>query len=250
MGLENRVVLLTGAASGIGKSTAMELARQSATLILSDINVEQGEELAETLVQEFSVSARFVKADVCKAEEIKALIADVMAREKRLDCVVNNAGVDHIVAPLHECENDWLDKVVDVNLKGVFYCMKYAIREMLKQRSGVIVNVASIAGVAGAALFGPYAASKHGVVGLTKSAAQEYATSNIRINAVCPGFIKTPMYERAATSAETERKLMNRVPMKRAGDPDEIANAISWLCSQESSYMTGHAMILDGGFTS
>lgn len=248
MKLENKVVLLTGAASGIGAKTAWELASQGATLVLSDIS-ENGLELAEEINQRFPGNARFVKTNVCESIEVQNLVQNVMDNEGHIDCLVNNAGVDHPLAPLAQCEDEWLDKVLNINVKGVFYGMKYGLLAMLQKGGGVIINIASIAGVTGAPAFAPYAASKHAVVGLTKSAALEYGAHNIRINAVCPGFVRTPMYERAAVSEDMERKLLGRVPMKRPGEPQEIANAIAWLCSDEPSFMNGHCMVLDGGHT-
>ena len=250
MDLSNKVILVTGAASGIGQATAYELAASSATVILSDINQERGQALAQKIQQESNTAVRFETCDVCDASRVKQLIENVVATEGRLDCAINNAGINHPLSHLINCDDELFDKVIDVNLKGTFYCMKYQIMAMLAQGSGCVVNIASIAGLKSAPAFAPYAATKHGVVGLTRSAAVEYGSKNIRINAVCPGYIDTPMYQRAASpDRELEAKIVKTIPMKRIGQPEEIARAIAWLCSDSATYMTGHTMVLDGGIT-
>jgi len=247
--LKGKVALITGAASGIGQSAAFVFAGYGAKLVLADIKGEEGEQVAERIRNEGG-EALFVRADVTKAAEVEALIQKVVATYGRIDCAFNNAGTDGDLKPTHECtEEDW-DRVLGVNLKGVWLCMKYEITQMLTQGGGAIVNNASVAGLVGMPGAPPYTASKHGVVGITRSAAVEYAKANIRINAVCPGAIQTPLLEAAFETKSVSRdQLMAMQPIGRLGKPQEVAEAAAWLCSDKASLMTGHAMGVDGGYS-
>lgn len=197
------------------------------------------------------IKKMFVRIDVSKATEVEAMISKVVETYGRLDCAHNNAGiVGRTRAPLHECSEDVWDQVLNINLKGVWLCMKYEIIQMLQQRGGTIVNIASIMGLVGSwSGTAAYNASKHGVVGLTKTAALEHARLGLRINAVCPGYIRTPLIEHALMSRpEMEEQILLRHPIGRMGRPQEIAEAVVWLCSDAASFVTGHTMTVDGGY--
>ncbi|AZZ95148.1 glucose 1-dehydrogenase [Hahella sp. KA22] len=248
--LQDKVILITGAASGIGKETALLLAQLGAEVVLSDINAEQGDAVA-ALIRDQGGRAHFCPADVTQAEQVAHLHAFVIEVCGRLDCAVNSAGVEHVNARLADIDEATWDQVIDINLKGVFLCMREQIKCMLPRRDGRIINLASIAGLRSAPSLAPYSASKFGVVGLSKSAAVEYASSGIRINAVCPSFINTPMVQRALQAMDEKKalKVVRANPMQRLGEPAEIGRMIAWLCSDESSFMTGQAVALDGGLT-
>lgn len=241
------VALVTGASAGIGRATARALAREGAKVVLAARRVRECEELVET-IRSNSGEAIFVQTDVSKADQVARLVRRTVENFGRLDWACNNAAVEGTPAPIHELtEEDW-DHVLDINLKGVWLCMKYEIDQMLKHGGGAIVNISSINGLVGAASFAPYTASKHGVLGLTKSAAKAYAVAGIRINAICPGSIHTPMIERVdGGPAGPDSWRIARTPMSRIGDPEEIAEAVLWLCSSKASYVTGHSMLVDGG---
>ncbi len=243
----NRVALITGAASGIGKSTALAFAQEGAKVIVSDVAVEGGEETVQ-LIQDAGGEAHFIRADVSDMDEVAVLMAAVVAQYGRLDFGINNAGIGSDWKRLADYElEDWT-RVIAINLSGVFHCMFHELQQMLQQGSGAIVNVASIAGLRGLANSSAYTASKHGVVGLTKAAALEYATKNIRINAVCPVFTRTPLFEALFDVNPTyKERIKQNIPMRRYGKPEEIAQAILWLCSDNTNFMTGHALPLDGG---
>ncbi len=247
MKLDQQVALVTGGASGIGRATALLLAREGAAVVVSDIHAAGGQETADAILGQGG-RALFVEADVARAEAVEALIQKALATYGRLDCAVNNAGVGGDMLPTHEREEAMWDFIMGVNLKGVWLCMKAELPPMLEQGRGSIVNVASAAGLVGLRNGSAYTASKHGVIGLTRAAALEYARRSIRINAVCPGFTNTPMVgsmvELNPRMAETT---VNANPMKRLGTPDEVAQAILWLCSDDSSFVTGHALSVDGG---
>jgi NAD(P)-dependent dehydrogenase (short-subunit alcohol dehydrogenase family) len=247
--LIDKVALVTGGGSGIGKAAALEFAKKGAKIALADINVEGGEQTAHQLV-EAGGEAIFIKADISKSEEVRSLIKKVVSVYGSLDCAVNNAGIEGKMSSLAACtEEDW-DRVIDINLKGVWLCMKYEIPYMREQGGGSIVNMASIAGLrSGLQRFSTYTASKHGVVGLTKAAAVEYAKAGIRINAICPGFIQTPMIEgNSQQNAQLEKVVKEVVPAGRFGTPEEIAEAVIWLSSTAASFVNGHALVVDGGF--
>jgi len=246
-GLDGKVALVTGAGSGIGRATARAFARRGARVLVSDVAVEAGEETVK-LIAGASGVARFVRADVASEADVERLIAAALSAYGRLDCAHNNAGVPGAEAKTADYpQADW-DRVIAVNLTGVWLCMKHEIRQMLAQGGGAIVNTASVAGLQGFARYSAYTASKHAVVGLTKTAALEYARSGIRVNAVCPGYIRTgmtqPMLDR---HPGLEERVSSIEPLGRIGRPEEIAETVVWLCSDAASFVTGLAMPVDGG---
>jgi NAD(P)-dependent dehydrogenase (short-subunit alcohol dehydrogenase family) len=243
--LENRVVLVTGAGSGIGRASALALAQVEARVVVSDIHVESGDETVQ-MIADAGGEAFFIKADVAIANEVEAMIKAAVETFGRLDAAVNNAGVTSGgLARLADIDEDTFDRVININLKGVWLCLKHEIPVMLHQGSGAIVNIASVAGLGVQPKDAPYTASKHGVVGLTKVAAIEYAKFNIRVNAVCPAYTDTPMVQ--GMDEKMAERVVRGIPMKRLGQPEEIAAGVVWLCSDESSFVTGHALALDGG---
>lgn len=247
--LQDKVALVTGAASGIGRATALTFAREGAKLIIADMNEDGGEQTAH-IITENGGEATFVQVDVTSASQIEAMISKTVETYGRLDCSFNNAGTEGttMVSTVDYKEEDW-NRVLSINLTGVWLCMKYEITQMLKQGGGAIVNTASVAGLVGSRGAGSaYAASKHGVVGLTKTAALEYAKQGIRVNCVCPGVIRTPMMERMLTrTPELEQQYMAAEPIGRLGMPEEVAESVVWLCSDAASFVTGHTMTVDGG---
>jgi len=248
--LEGKIALVTGGASGIGRATALTFVREGAKLVIADMNADGGQQTVH-MIQENGGEAIFVRVDVSHATEVEAMISTTVETYGRLDCAHNNAGIgSRPRAPLHECTEETWDRVLAINLKGVWLCLKYEIVQMLKQGSGTIVNTASIMGLVGSwSGTAAYNASKHGVVGLTKTAALEYATSGIRVNAVCPGYIHTPLIEEALTSnLALEAQIVARHPVGRMGKPEEIAEAVVWLCSDAAAFVTGHTMTVDGGY--
>ena len=249
--LEGKISLVTGAGSGIGRATSLVMAREGATIVVSDINADGGEETVSA-IKEAGGEGMFVHADVSRPDDVAALIGQVVAAYGRLDCAHNNAGVEGFMAGrLHEYpEEDW-DRLINVNVKGVWLCLKHEIPQMMQQGGGAIVNTASAAGLVGSRRLSAYVASKHAVVGLTKAAALEYARDGIRVNAVCPGIIDTPMVRRLAggREADYEATISVRQPIGRLGTPEEIAESVTWLCSEAASLVTGLAMAVDGGFT-
>ncbi len=246
---QEKSVLVTGAASGIGRAAALAFAKAGARLTIADIDVA-GAEASLAMIHAAGGTARFVKTDIANAAEVEALIAGIVEAYGRLDCAFNNAGIEIEHLPLADSDEAIFDKIMNVNVKGVWLCMKYEIRQMLKQGGGAIVNTASVAGLVGAPLQPIYAASKHAVVGLTKTAAAEYGRAGIRVNSVCPGVIRTPMLEQAlAREPRREKTIKNLHPIGRLGEAEEIANAALWLCSDLSSFVTGHQLAVDGGLT-
>lgn len=254
--IEGRVVLVTGGASGIGRVTAQAFARNGAKVVVTtDANVQGAEETVR-LIRDAGGEATFIKCDVSREKDVETLIAKSVETYGSLDYAFNNAGVGPDgkrigVFPIAECPEETWDKMIDVNLKGVFLCMKYEIRQMLRQGKGAIVNTSSVGGLKPIPGFGPYAASKAGLIALTKTAALECATAGIRINVICPGLTARTLLSDNLSSAEPGAKenLVRVVPMKRMGEPEEVAEAVIWLCSDAASFITGHVMPIDGGLT-
>jgi NAD(P)-dependent dehydrogenase (short-subunit alcohol dehydrogenase family) len=245
---KNAVAFVTGASTGIGRSTALAFANAGAQVVLADVNVDAA---GKTLYQirENGGKAEFIKCDVSKDSEVKNAIAKTVSLFGRLDVAFNNAGVEGQQAFTPDCTEENWENVININLKGVWLCMKYQIPQMLKQGSGSIVNCSSIAGLIGFPGIPAYVASKHGVLGLTKTAALEYAKKNIRVNAVCPGVIETPMIERFIHGeAQLKQQLVAGEPVGRVGKPEEIADAVLWLSSSGASFTTGQCLAVDGGW--
>lgn len=243
---EGKVALVTGGAFGIGRATAIAFAKKGAKVAIVDW-LEDTETL--DAIESAGGEAIFVKCDVSKSDNVISMVETTIARFGRLDYAFNNAGIEGVMAPTQDCTEENFDKTIGVNLKGIWLCMKYQIPEMLKQGKGAIVNCASIAGLVGFPGLPVYVASKHGIVGLTKTAALECAKQGIRVNAVCPGAIKTAMIDRiTGKKKEVEEQFAAMEPVGRMGEPEEVANAVIWLCSDEASFVTGHPMAIDGGW--
>lgn len=248
-GFAGKAVLVTGGASGIGRAVVERLAADGARLVIADILAGEGESVAEQ-IRQAGGEAVFVHTDARNGDQVQAMVATALDTYGRLDCAVNNAGVEHGLQALADFgEEDW-ERVQDINLKGVWLCLKHELPVMVRQGQGSIVNLASVAGLVGAPLFGPYVASKHGVVGLTRTAALEYGRMGVRVNAVCPSAIRTEMFERSLTDRrDLAEKLVRNSPMRRLGEPAEVAEAVVWLCSDAASFVNGHALTVDGGMT-
>jgi len=244
-----KVAFVTGAGSGIGRATALAFARAGAGVAAADISEQGGRETAR-LIEEQGGRALAVRCDVTRAEDVRAALDKTVEAFGRLDFAFNNAGVEQRNAGVAEFEEEEWDRIIDVNLRGVFLCMKYEIPLMLRQGGGAIVNTSSGAGVIGIKGGGAYAASKHGVIGLTKSAALDYAPQNVRVNAVAPGYVATPMMDRfTGGAAEGWERITSEEPIGRVGRPEEIADAVIWLCSDAASFVVGHTLVVDGGQT-
>lgn len=246
---DGKVALVTGGSGGIGRAAAVSFAREGATVIIASRRESESQETLDR-IREVGGIGMFVRTDVAKAGEVEALTGTIARTYGRLDCAFNNAGIEgtHFVPTAEYSEQVW-DQVIDVNLKGIWLCMKYEIREMLKAGSGAIVNMSSIAGLVGSVIGAAYSASKHGVIGLTQTGALEYADKGIRINAVCPAVIHTAMAERAFFGdAQLLARVTGRHPMARLGSPEEVAEVVVWLCSDAASFITGTAMPVDGGY--
>lgn len=242
-----KVALVTGGGSGIGRATALAFAREGAKVVVADVVVAGGEETVR-LIKAVGSEAIFVKVDMAKAAEVEAMVQKAIATYGRLDCAHNNAGIEGATGKTADYSEEEWTRVITVNLTGVWLCMKYEIPQMLKQGGGAIVNTASDAGLLGVPQMPAYVASKHGVVGLTKTAALEYAKAGIRVNAVCPGVIKTPMVDRITGQRPGRAERMTAAePIGRMGKPEEIAEAVVWLCSDAASFVTGLPMAVDGG---
>jgi NAD(P)-dependent dehydrogenase (short-subunit alcohol dehydrogenase family) len=246
---EKKVALVTGGGSGIGRATAVAFAREGARVVIGDRNVQRGEETV-SMIRDAGGTASFKRTDVLVAAEVKALVDDAVTTYGRLDMAFNNAGIEGDVKPLADQTEANFDAVMNVNVKGVWLSMKYEIPRMLKQGGGAIVNCSSVAGVVGFPEIGIYAASKHAVIGLTKTAALEYSPQGIRINAVNPAAIDTEMIDRLADGMNTKKHDLTKFhPIGRLDRVEEVAEAVLWLCSDKASFVTGHSMIIDGGFT-
>ena len=251
MEFQNKIVLVTGAASGIGKATSKALSAEGAYVIAVDVNVKAGEETVEE-IRNSGHLGRFIKTNVADYNEVKGLIREIKKKFGRLDIAINNAGIAGANARTVDYPLESWDKVMMVNASSVFYCMKEQIPMMMEQGGGAIVNTASIAGIRGLPNSLAYVASKHAVVGMTKTAAMEYARHNVRINAICPVFTVTPLFDPVAIEKMAKGipdKLKANVPMKRFAKVEEQVDAIMWLCSDRASFVTGHALPVDGGLT-
>jgi NAD(P)-dependent dehydrogenase (short-subunit alcohol dehydrogenase family) len=248
--LDGKIALVTGGASGIGRATAIAMAREGARVAVMD-RTEDSAAATVALINASSQQAIAIGGDVTREADVAAMVARTVSAFGRIDCAFNNAGVaGKSVGPIgqrtHELSQESFDKMLAINLTGVFLCMKHEIAQMLKQGGGAIVNTASIAGLVGLRTSAHYVAAKHGVVGLTKTAALEYATDGIRVNCVNPGYVTTPMTKE--TIEQRGNEIMARVPMNRMGAPEEIAEAVVWMCSDKASFMTGATHVVDGGY--
>jgi NAD(P)-dependent dehydrogenase (short-subunit alcohol dehydrogenase family) len=244
-----KVAFVTGAANGIGRAAALAFARKGANVVVADIS-EQGNRNTARMIEEAGGRALAVRCDATRAEDAKAALDEAVAAFGRLDFAFNNAGSEQAITATADLTEDEWDRIVRVNLRSVFLCMKYEIPLMLKQGGGAIVNTSSGAGVKGIAGQATCCAAKHGVVGFTKAAALDYAQSNIRVNAVCPGIIDTPMMDRfSGGTPEGRERVIAQEPVGRMGKPQEIAAAVLWLCSDGAAFVVGHAMVIDGGQT-
>ncbi len=244
-----RVALVTGASSGIGRGAALAFAAAGASVVLADIDAASGAEVVAE-IEASGGSALFVRTDVANAADVDALLAQAVARFGRIDCAFNNAGIEEEQHKLAESDEALYDRMMAVNVKGVWLCMRRQIAQMLRQGGGAIVNTASVAGIVGAPRHAIYAASKHAVVGLTKSAAIEYGRKGIRINSVCPGVIRTPMLERALEREPAwEQSLVALHPIGRLGEVGDVVAAVLWLCSDDSAFVSGHQLVVDGAMT-
>jgi NAD(P)-dependent dehydrogenase (short-subunit alcohol dehydrogenase family) len=249
MTLKDKIALVTGAATGIGEAIAFRFAEFGATVVVSDVDPDRGGKTAYDIEQKGGRSL-FVEADVADADAVEKLLQKTVEQYGRLDCAINNAGIEGTQAPTAECDEKNWHKVIAVNLTGTFLCTKHEIAQMLRQNGGSIINVSSVAGLVGFANLPAYVAAKHGIVGLTKTAALEYAPKGIRVNAICPGVIRTEMIDRiTGDNPEKEKEFIALEPIGRMGRPEEVADAAVWLASDRSSFVTGHALEVGGGFT-
>jgi NAD(P)-dependent dehydrogenase (short-subunit alcohol dehydrogenase family) len=248
-GLEGKVILVTGASSGIGRAAALAFARSKVKLVIGDVTMDGAEETAK-MVRAAGSEAEVVRCDVSKRAEVVALVAQTVKRFGGLDCAFNNAGIEGATKPIVEYPPEMVERLIGVNLLGVYWCLQAEMPEIAKRGGGAIVNTASVAGLIGAAMLSAYVASKHAVVGLTKVAAIEGSAQKIRVNAVCPGVIQTPMLDRLAEEVPGMREgLLAAVPFGRLGTAEEIGEAVVWLSSPAASYVTGTTLAVDGAFT-
>ncbi len=245
--LEGKVALVTGSGNGIGRATALAFGRENAKVLVSDIDIAAGKETVR-LIEKLGSEAVFVRADMAEESDIKALIEATVKTYGSLDCAVNNAGIEGEILPIAENPVENWERVLRINLTGVWLSMKYEIQQMLGQGGGSIVNIASIEGLIAFPGASAYVASKHGVNGITKTAALELMQSNIRVNSVCPGFIDTAMVDRLVTPVPEVTEVIAMSPAGRRGRPEEIAEAVIWLCSDKASFVSGHTMTVDGAY--
>ena len=249
--MKDRIVIVTGAGSGIGRATAIAFAKAGAKLSLSDVDEAGGARTLEA-VRSAGSDVIFTRCDVAQEKDVAAMVAKTVDRFGRLDCAYNNAGIENDPKPVTEITAEVFDRVIAINVRGVYLCMKAEIAAMLRTGKGAIVNTASVAGLIGPAGLLPYVASKHAVVGMTKSASAEFASAGIRVNAVCPGLIRTPMLDRleANLGSDAFQAFVAATPIRRVAAPEEVAAAVVWLCSDAASFVTGFPMAVDGGFVS
>lgn len=244
--LQDKVVFITGGASGIGKASAIEAAKEGATVVVADLANTQHEATIQG-ISAFNQRTLFVPIDVVDADSVKQAIETTVKTFGRLDVALNNAGIGFSGKNVAETSEDAYLRVIDINLNGVFYCMKYELQQFLQQEGGTVVNMASVLGTVGQAGTAPSVAAKHGVLGLTKSAALEFGTHHIRVVALCPGYVETPMI--GAADSQHHLELQNRHALKRLATSEEIAKAFLWLASDDASFVTGCAILVDGGYT-
>jgi NAD(P)-dependent dehydrogenase (short-subunit alcohol dehydrogenase family) len=244
--MEGKVVIVTGGASGIGYATALLFAKKGCSVVVADWNQEGGSKIVKQIV-DLGGKAIFVETDVSQVEQVRGMVQQTIKHYGKLDYGFNNAGVEGGLFPMGNYSEETWDKTINIDLKGIWLCMKYEISEMIKNKGGAIVNTASVFGLVAAPCHYAYIAAKHGVVGISKAAALEFAEEGIRVNAICPGMIDTPMMDRFLDE-ESQRQVLEDFPIKRKGSPQEIAECVVWLCSDKASYVTGHAMVIDGGF--
>lgn len=247
---ENKVALVTGAASGLGLATVKAFAEAGASVVLADWNESEVQAAAKDLASNGHKTLA-VRCDVSDDAQVESMVKQTVATFGRLDAAYNNAGIQNVLAETADSPRDDYDRVMAINLRGVWSCMKFELQQMREQGSGAIVNCSSLGGLIGGNQRGIYHAAKHGVIGFTKSAALEYATRGIRVNDICPGMIQTPMSDKMIAEGqgpELDKMLNTFVPMKRLGRPEEIADAVLWLCSDAASYVTGQSISVDGGY--
>jgi NAD(P)-dependent dehydrogenase (short-subunit alcohol dehydrogenase family) len=248
LNLKDKVAIVTGGGSGIGRAAALRLGAAGARIVAADLNLANSEETCAMLKKQGTQAAPF-RLDVAKAAEVEAMVAFAVKTFGRLDCAVNNAGIQGQIVATVDCSEENWDRIIATNLKGVFLCLKYELRQMLTQRSGAIVNIASNFGLVGSAQMPAYSAAKHGVAGLTKTASLEVAQHGIRVNAVCPGPTLTPLSQGAIDlDPSIPDAIMSRLPIARWGTAEEIAEAIAWLCSDAARFVVGAVMPVDGGY--
>jgi NAD(P)-dependent dehydrogenase (short-subunit alcohol dehydrogenase family) len=246
--LEGKTALVTGGTSGIGRETAVLFAKAGANVVVAGRREPQGNETVE-LIRAAGQDGLFVKTDVTKLAEVESLVQATVTKFGRLDIAFNNAGIEGVWVPITRQSEEDFDRTISVNLKGLWLCLKFEIRQFIKQRGpGVIVNMGSVTGLSGAAGAAAYSASKHGVIGLTKAAALENAKMGIRVNAICPGVVETEMAERLFSNPAVNKFVLGCHPLGRFAKPQEVAEAVQWLCSDKASFMTGHSLALDGGY--
>lgn len=246
-GLKDKVAIVTGGTSGIGRETALLFAEAGAKVVVAGRREVEGNDVVNA-IRNGGGDAIFVKTDVSKAADVQALVQNTIEKYGRLDTAFNNAGIEGNWMPMTDLSEEEFDRVIGINLKGVWLCLKYEIPQLLKAGGGTIVNMSSVAGLMGTPAAAPYGASKHGVIALTRTAALEYAAQKIRVNAVCPAVIQSPMEQRLFGAPEAQKMLLGMHPIGRFGTVREIAEAVLWLASAKSSFMTGHYIVLDGGF--
>ena len=244
---EGKSVLITGGAAGMGRAAAIAFSREGAGVAVADVDVSGGEETVR-LIHEAGGRAVFVRTDVSREPDVQALVAATVASFGRLDHAFNNAGINDEDGPVTECTEEQWERIIEVNLKGVFLGLKYEIPELVRSGGGAIVNNASVVGLSGSRGTPAYVASKHGIVGLTRAAARDHAEQGVRVNAVCPGTIRTPMYVRREGSDPLhESDVAGAIPLGRLGQPEDVAEAVVWLCSDRASFITGQTLVIDGG---